>query len=175
MSEYKLTYEAFSKKHIETYYTWRNDVSINIYDQNGFNSPIAIEKVEPWCEAIIMQNDGYTFFIKDEVKDVYIGMCALFRIDSKNRNCELAIMIGDKSYWGKGIGTEVMNQLLDWGFNSLNLHKIFLNVFSSNPRAIRLYEKVGFKFEGSRKEELYRNGKYEDILRYGFFARDYKK
>jgi Acetyltransferases, including N-acetylases of ribosomal proteins len=175
MEKYKVSYEAFSKKHIETYYSWRNDVEINIFDQPGFNSPIAFEIVEEWCDKVINQKDGYTFFLKDEVANVYIGICALMHIDYKNRNCELSIVIGNRDYWGKGVGTEVMNQLIEWGFNSLNLHKLYLHVFSSNTRAISLYEKLGFKKEGVFEEELFRNGEYQSIIRYGLLKGNAKK
>ena len=175
MNEYKLSYEAFSKKHIETYYSWRNNEEINIFDQPGFNGPIAYEIVEEWCEKVINQKDGYTFFLKDEVAGVYIGICALMHIDYKNSNSELSIVIGNREYWRKGVGTEVMNKLIDWGFNSLNLHKLYLHVFSSNTRAIGLYEKLGFKEEGRFREELYRNGGYQDVIRYGLLKEDIKK
>jgi RimJ/RimL family protein N-acetyltransferase len=57
-----------------------------------------------------------------------------------------------------------MRLLLKHGFETLNLHRIFLRVYETNPRAIRTYEKVGFVHEGRMRQALYRQGQYHDIL-----------
>lgn len=73
-------------------------------------------------------------------------------------------MIGDKSYWDKGYGTEVMGLLLSHGFDTLNLNRIYLRVYVSNPRAIRSYEKAGFTLEGRLREAVFQRGAYGDVL-----------
>lgn len=93
-----------------------------------------------------------------------IGNCSYMNRDQSSRSSEVGIVIGDKRYWNQGYGTETMRLLLDHGFNNLNLHRIWLRVFATNPRAIRAYEKAGFIQEGRMREALYRNGKYVDIL-----------
>ena len=93
-----------------------------------------------------------------------IGNSGFFNIDWRNRGAELGIVIGDKAYWNKGYGTEVMRLLLHHGFTTLNLHRIFLRVFEGNPRAIRAYEKAGFVHEGRMRQAEFRDGKYLDVL-----------
>jgi diamine N-acetyltransferase len=99
-----------------------------------------------------------------EVDWIPIGDCSFFNLDRTNRSCELGIVIGEKRFWNQGFGTETMGLLLKFGFETLNLHRIYLRVFASNPRAIRAYEKAGFVLEGRLREAVFINGKYVDIL-----------
>lgn len=93
-----------------------------------------------------------------------IGSIGFFPIDHRNQSAEFGINIGEKSYWNQGYGTEAVRLLCQYGFNTLNLHRIFLRVFETNPRAIRAYEKAGFVLEGRQRQAEFRNGKYIDTL-----------
>ncbi len=73
-------------------------------------------------------------------------------------------MIGDKTYWNRGYGTEAVRLLVKHGFNTLNLNRIFLHVFENNPRAIRAYEKAGFVHEGRERQAEFTEGEYMDVL-----------
>ena len=84
-------------------------------------------------------------------------------------------MIGDKDYWGKGYGSDALKVLIRFIFEEVNIYKIKLNVFSFNKRAISCYKKLGFKEEGILKDELYRNGKYFDIIPMALFKEDFIK
>jgi len=93
-----------------------------------------------------------------------IGSCGFFNLDSRNRSSEFGIMIGDKSCWNQGYGTEAVRLLVQHGFNTLNLNRIYLRVLENNPRAIRAYEKAGFTHEGRQRQAEFREGKYVDML-----------
>jgi len=93
-----------------------------------------------------------------------IGSCGFSGIDWRNRSAEFGINIGEKSYWNKGYGTEAVRLLVKHGFKTLNLHRIYLRVFETNPRAIRAYEKAGFTLEGRQRQAEFRDGKYIDML-----------
>lgn len=162
----RLTYEAFAQKHIETYYTWRNNPAIAKFDQSVFVAPMNYEEVKAWCEMIIESKSGFTYFVRSTPLDRYIGICALMNVDYKNSHAELSIVIGDQEVWGQGYGTEIMKQLFHWGFVSLNLHKLFLHVFAYNERAIGLYEKMGMVREGTFEDEVYYEGQYYAVYRY---------
>ena len=85
-------------------------------------------------------------------------------IDHRNRATEFGIMIGEKSYWNQGYGNEAVRLLLKLGFETMNLNRVFLRVFETNPRAIRAYEKAGFKREGRQRQGEWQNGRYIDVL-----------
>lgn len=92
-----------------------------------------------------------------------IGNSSFFNIEWMNRSAEVGIVLGDKSVWNKGYGSEAMHLLLKHGFETLNLHRIYLRVYSTNPRARRSYEKVGFRLEGTLRDAIYRRGRYADV------------
>ena len=93
-----------------------------------------------------------------------IGNCGVFDIDPVNRSAELGIMIGERSEWNKGYGSETMSLLVRHCFETLNLNRACLRVYTANVRAVRAYEKAGFVLEGRLREAVYKFGKYDDVL-----------
>ena len=102
-----------------------------------------------------------------------IGNCALLDIDWRNRSGELGILIGEKDYWGQGYGTEAIRLLVKHAFETLNLHRVWLRVYETNPRAIRAYEKAGFVMEGRQRQAEIKNGKYIDVLVMSLLREEY--
>jgi len=94
----------------------------------------------------------------------HIGNCGFNDMDWRNRSSEFGIMIGDKTAWNQGYGTEAVKLLLKLAFETLNLNRIFLRVFQTNPRAIRAYEKAGFVHEGRQRQAEWQDGRYIDVL-----------
>lgn len=95
----------------------------------------------------------------------YVGTVSLKNINYVDRNAEYAITVRRK-FWGKQYASEATQKIIDYGFDRLNLHKIYLNVLSSNIRAIKFYEKYGFSRENSFKEHRYIDGKFVDLIWY---------
>ena len=115
------------------------------------------------------QNTSYTsgeyqFAIETLTDRRFIGKCGFTRVNWKNRLAELAILIGEKDYRGKGYGADAIEILCRFGFDEMNLHKIKAVVFSFNEAALRCYEKCGFEREGLLKQEMYREGAYHDVV-----------
>lgn len=114
-----------------------------------FNQRIVTKEVEQFiitCDEI----DVGTVFLRD--------------IDKINNKAEFGIFIGIEKYLARGIGALATKEILSFGFNELKLNKIFLRVLGKNTRAIKSYEKSGFKVEGCFKEELLLNDRYEDVV-----------
>jgi RimJ/RimL family protein N-acetyltransferase len=86
------------------------------------------------------------------------------QIDRDNGTAGVGIAIGDKPLWGKGLGTDAMNALVDFGFGELRLERIWLDVYDFNKRAQRSYEKAGFKVEGVQRHAHYSRGTYQDVV-----------
>ena len=93
-----------------------------------------------------------------------VGNCGLFNIDWRCRSAEVGIFIGEKGLWNQGYGSEAMRLLLKHGFETLNLNRISLDVYETNPRAIRAYEKAGYVLEGRKRQAMVKNGRYIDVL-----------
>ncbi len=93
-----------------------------------------------------------------------IGNTSLFQINPRDLHAQTGIFIGDKSCWNKGLGTEAMRLLLEYGFTSRNLRKVMLSCFGHNLRAKAAYEKLGFQEVGRYKEHRFVQGEYVDMI-----------
>lgn len=94
-----------------------------------------------------------------------IGTIGLHNINTVHRRASLGIIIGDKQFWGRGLGREAVAVFIDFAFNVLNLHSVRLNVYSFNLRGIRSYKAVGFKEAGRLREAHFWGGKFYDIIK----------
>jgi RimJ/RimL family protein N-acetyltransferase len=146
----------------EKYTEWVNDMEV------AAGLIFASKLIGPEAEKLALERlstSGYNFAIVDAEKDELIGNCGFPKLDNLNRAGEVGIFIGNKDYWGKGYGQEVLKLLLDFGFNILNLHNISLKVYSFNQQAIKCYKKVGFKEAGRIREAKLIAGKaYDEIF-----------
>ena len=122
---------------------------------------ISIENEKIYLEKLSKE---HTYSIIDIATNELIGNCGYDSIDHVNQTAGIGIFIGNKKYWNKGYGTEALILLMDFGFKALNLHNIFLNVYSFNERAIRCYEKIGFKIIGRKRESLLRGKERHDNI-----------
>jgi RimJ/RimL family protein N-acetyltransferase len=143
----------------EIFTEWLND--LEVLENIIYNFVTNVEN-----ERLILdrQSKEHNYSIVTIDNDELIGKCCIENIDHLNQTAEVGIFIGNKNYWNKGYGTEAMTLLLDYGFKALNLHNIFIEVYSFNKRAIRSYEKIGFKRIGKRREALHRNLEKHDII-----------
>jgi len=115
------------------------------------------------------------FIVVDRKSNESIGIAGLYDIHQTARKAEFRIVIGDARFWNKGIGTEAAQAMLYFGFDRLNLHRIFLGFTGGNPAARRTYEKSGFEYEGTLKDDIYRNSRYYDSIRMAVIRDAYYK
>jgi RimJ/RimL family protein N-acetyltransferase len=121
-------------------------------------------------EAEEISPANYYFSIRTLAEDKLLGELGLEVVDWSGRDAFVGLGIGETEYWSKGYGTDVMNILLRFAFTEINLRRVTLTVFEYNPRAIRSYEKVGFRHEGHLRNFVNREGRrwnevYMGILR----------
>jgi len=155
----------------EKYTEWLNDFEVARY-LTIFSQQINLQKESEILNNMITKG-MQIFAIVDKEKDQMIGNCSLFRIDHSDRKADLGIFIGDKKYWNKGYGSEAILLLLDYGFNILNLNNILLTLFDFNQRALKAYEKAGFKYIGRRRESFIIAGKKYDEIYMDILAEDF--
>lgn len=167
----RLRLRKMSLEDVPIYHQWRNDMEV-MYFTNPALDVYTYADTESFVQAIIESHYAKSYVIEEWESEKPIGVTALTNIDYKNRNAECIIDIGDKNYWGKGFGREAFQLLLDYAFLEMNLHKVYLRVFSFNERAIRLYQKLGFQTEGELKEQIYRNGSWHGIVYMGLLKKN---
>lgn len=139
---------------------WVNNPEIKFL--TGGIYPVSEIEHERWFEDKALEPVNKMFAIECTNTSETIGIIGMKNVDFINRNAELYIYIGNKEYWGKGYGSESVCKLVEFYFNELNLHRIYLYVFEYNKRAIATYEKVGFKVEGILRDSLYKNGAFHN-------------
>jgi len=131
--------------------------------------------VQKFFENISQDNSRIDLIICLQENNHPIGDMAMLDIDHRNRNAVVRISIFDHEFWGKGYGTEAMSLLLKYGFEILNLHRIGLDVFSFNKRAVKSYEKLGLKQEGIIKDKLFYDGEYHDSIIMGVLEDEFSQ
>lgn len=155
---------AIERTDLPTFVRWFNDPEVRQYLL--MFEPMSMAMEERWFEGRLSRENDYLFCVEAHVGDewVHIGNIGLHRVDWKNRFATFGIALGEKAYWGQGYGADATCTILQFGFGELNLHRVELDVYDFNPRAIRCYEKAGFHREGVRREAIFRNGQYHDVL-----------
>jgi RimJ/RimL family protein N-acetyltransferase len=140
--------------------------------------PLSLVEEERWFESMLQQSPPeHSMVIEIREGDGWkpVGNCGFHVIDWRSRNGEIGLFIGEKSLWNQGYGTEAVRLLLRHGFNTLNLHRIALRVFETNPGGIRAYEKAGFVLEGRFRQAEYQDGRYLDVLYMSVLHSEYKE
>ena len=125
------------------------------------------EEIEELSSAI------YFFGVRTLANDKLIGEMVLDVVNWSGRDAFVGLSIGERENWGKGYGTEMMKLLLQFAFMEVNLRRVTLAVFEYNPRAIRTYEKVGFRHEGGMRKTLNREGQRWDMLFMGVLREEW--
>jgi RimJ/RimL family protein N-acetyltransferase len=135
-------------------------------------SPKATQK---WMEKELdeMSPASFYFSIRTLAEDKLIGELGLDVVSWPGRDAFVGLGIGETEYWSKGYGTDVMNVLLRFAFTEVNLRRVSLSVFAYNPRAVRSYEKAGFRYEGRMRRVLNKEGKRWDVLYMGILREEW--
>ncbi|MFN2302580.1 MAG: GNAT family N-acetyltransferase [Anaerolineales bacterium] len=163
----RIRLRAVEKEDLSLFVRWINDPQVT--EDLLFSAPMSRVDEEKWFEAMIntpLSEHVLVIEVQDpKIKGNFltIGTCQFHNIDSRNRSAEVGIMIGEKSFWDQGYGTETMQLLLKHGFNTLNFHRIWLQVIAKNKRGIHAYQKAGFQYEGKYRQSHYQHGQYFDI------------
>ena len=109
-------------EHIKTYNKWVNNPIVRNY--LGVELPVTLEVMRKEWFSDVKDEKSIWFEIWHKKDQIPIGMVGFFQIFNIQRRAEIGIFIGEPEYWGKGIGPEAINLMLDYGFNTLNYHKI---------------------------------------------------
>lgn len=161
----RIRLRAVERDDLPLFVQWLNDPEVT--EGLLITMPLSMKEEEAWFEQVMAHPPAerpLAIEIKDSDTWRLVGNCEFHDISPIHRSATVGIFIGDKSIWDSGYGTETMQVMLRFGFESLNLNRIALMVYDTNLRAIRVYEKVGFVHEGRLRQARYKNGRYGDNL-----------
>ena len=161
----RIRLRAAERDDVKKFCVWVNDPEVTrhltlylpmstVDEENWFDSMTKREQSEKTLVIEIRDGEGWKM----------IGNCGVFGIDTVCHSGELGIMLGEKDEWNKGYGTETMLLLQRHCFDTLNLNRVYLQVYAENLGAKRAYEKAGFVEEGRLREAVYKRGKYDDVI-----------
>jgi RimJ/RimL family protein N-acetyltransferase len=156
---------------------WLDDLGVQRLANPGIVTPITVldlQDPEGWFEPERRSSNSYLFAVRTLADDTLIGMTALAHVHTQAHHAEFGINLANPAYQGKGYGADVSRVMLRYGFHELNLNRIYLRVFAYNPRAVHLYEKMGFRREVVQREMLYRDGRYYDQIIMGLLRSEWE-
>lgn len=156
-----------------TLFSWINDRELLLC--NSSYKPTHWEVHIDWVRSIKVRTDVAIFGIRRIRDDQLVGSCQLHSINSVHRSAELQIRIGVQDARGLGIGTEACDLLLRYAFRDLNLNRVFLHVFETNQRALRLYKQSGFHIEGTLRQAAFIDGNWVNVIVMSVLRNEYLK
>ena len=154
---------------------WRRDSEyLRMLDTDPV-SMISEKQLRTWLEKRYengFKPDAHTFSVRTLAEDKLIGFFGLW-LDMFHNEAWIGIGIGEREFWGKGYGTDMMKLALQYAFTELNVYRVSLGLFEYNPRALRSYEKAGFRLEGRTRGDVLRDGKRGDSLWMGILREEW--
>lgn len=144
--------------------------NLEIADQFFSDAPVYDFEHNNWLKK--RNNEDLDFIILDNHSQKRAGRIYLTNINFRHQKCEYGIVLHPESR-GKNIAYEASKLLIDYVFQNLPINKIYLEVFEGNLKAIKLYEKIGFKQEGLFKAEYFKNGTFQNVCRMGLFRKEW--
>lgn len=148
------------------YKNWLNNQEIVQFNSHG-RFPITKEKLLSYINTTSNSINTLVLAIIDVDTNNHIGNISLQSINWIDRNAEIAFLLGEKSYWGKGVMVEAGSILINHAFNTLNLHRVYCGTSEENIGMQKLATKLGMVKEGIRIDALFKNGNYYNIIEFG--------
>lgn len=174
MSKQPLILRELEKGDLPKLNAWRNDK--RLLDLLGNNFLFISSAVDAaWFENYISNRDkAVRLAIVVADSNEYIGNVNLTSLHPVNRSAEFSILIGEEAYWSKGLGSIATRMMLEHGFNDRGLNRIYLTLLKDNTRALKLYEKMGFKVEGVKRQDVFKNGEFQDSIMMSILKSEFK-
>jgi RimJ/RimL family protein N-acetyltransferase len=135
----------------------------------------SVKATKDWLDKHVVEEPETTFWFAMRAleDDRLLGDIDLTVINWGSRDAFLGIGIGERTFWGKGYGSDALKVALRYAFLELNLRRVTLDVFEYNQRAIHAYEKAGFQPEGRVRQAVQREGRRYDLIYMGILREEW--
>jgi len=157
----------------EEYLSWLNDPEVARYLGVG-GAPSTYATVGEYLERFQKGASDYIFAIIDLDTELHIGNVTLNHISRIQGTTDTGLIIGRKRFWGKGYASEAWSLVIEYAFKRLELRKIIAGVVDQNVASLRTLENLGFKIEGTLRQEGFVDDEYRDIYRLGLFQDEFR-
>jgi RimJ/RimL family protein N-acetyltransferase len=157
---------------VAAYARWVNDPEVQSYLNRPW--PISLQEEERRLRALVAAEDAVGFAVKHRESGRLIGRTAIWNIHRVNRSGLFTILIGEPEMRSRGFGREATALTTIYAMDTLRLNRLELEVFAYNERALRVYEGLGFRQEGTRREARLHQGVWHDALLMSILAREWR-
>jgi RimJ/RimL family protein N-acetyltransferase len=154
---------------------WQRDTEFHRLADSGPARLHSEKKIKEWIEKQVgtgFDPDRYYFSVRTLAEDNYIGGLGVW-VDLIHREAWVGLGIGERDFWSRGYGTDMMKLCQRYVFSELCLERLSLGLHEYNPRALRSYEKCGFSLEGRTRQDTMREGKRTDSLWMGILREEW--
>ena len=166
----KIQLRRVTKEDLENFRNWRN--STNIWKNNTQFIFLNMENQKKWIKSVSEKNSDKHMFTIIDTKKRPIGICGLTNLDPIEKSAKIAIIIGNSNSQSRGIGTQSLTLLLNYGFRKLKLHRIEAEVLEYNIKSQSFFEKFNFHKEVELRDYLFRNEKWWSLIIYSKLISD---
>jgi RimJ/RimL family protein N-acetyltransferase len=170
----KVRLTGFRAADIEVMTRWYQDDTFIRLLQSAPSAPVTEHEWKQFYDDLPKLKDEFHFAVRPLDGEELLGWIGLDGVMWNHRTAWLVIGFGEAKNREQGYGYDALSLLLRFAFHEMNLHRVTLTVFEYNKRAIRLYEKVGFVYEGTRREALLRDDQVFDLYYYGILASEWR-
>lgn len=146
------------------FHRWIADPEVIEFSMSVFQAMSTPQQVDAWFAATLRDAKSLNLGIYTTDTNELIGYAGLSGISATNQSGEYFILIGEKAFWGKGIGTAVTKEVVAIGFTKLGLNRIMLTVSEPNTGGLKAYAKAGFRVEGRMRQACLRRGSFHDKI-----------
>ncbi|MFA6533841.1 MAG: GNAT family protein [Patescibacteria group bacterium] len=169
----KVILRPIAVKEAADYLRWLKDKNINKFLSTEWKD-LNLQKEQEYIKKSRKDKNkiNWSIYTKD---GEHIGSTGLDAIDRYGKKASWGIFIGEKKYWGQGIATEALKNILKFCFESLKLNRVELWVVTENKGGVKCYRRCGFKKEGIRRQAGYRYGRFWDLMVMGILKNEYQK
>lgn len=167
--------KKLDKEYLEQYWENLSNCSIESTVFTGTQQVFSRSDIEVYLEDISQDRSRIDFLIFSKETNKLVGEVVINDIHRNNRSGSIRVSINRKEDFSKGYGSEAIVLALNYGFGMLNLHRIELEVFPFNERAIYVYEKIGFVREGIRRDGCFFNNKYYDMITMSILEEEFRE
>ncbi len=150
---------------------WHNDPVLMRLARVGEKKTTLNQERSDISKARRSEDQAYHMILR-YTNDTPVGFIRFIYIDRASGNVWLRVMIGDKKAWGKGYARDAMEIYLKWLFDLIGIHRVTLECYSTNKRAVEFYRRLGFKKEGVLRQAVLIDGMYHDIFSFGLLGED---
>lgn len=155
---------------LSVYLKWFNDPRVNCY-LDSWGTVLTMEDEEDWYDNVRPSDRILTVYLREGL--VPIGNAGLHRVSLQHLTAEMGLVLGEREYWGQGLGSEAVKLVLDYGFTGLGLESIHLRVYPFNQRALRCYQGAGLKPAGRLRRAHRIAGRVYDVILMDILASEF--